>query len=67
MFLIFRDFKFSCHTPGATVCISHFLRFSQFLAIFLVLECVSHFAHFSVFLAIFQVIKWVCPIFHVFQ
>jgi hypothetical protein len=27
VFLIFRDFQFSRHIPGPTVCISHFSRF----------------------------------------
>ena len=34
------SFQFSSHKPGPTVCISHFSSFSQFLAIFQVLQCV---------------------------
>jgi hypothetical protein len=30
VFLIFRDFQFSRHIPGPTVCISHFPSFSMF-------------------------------------
>ena len=33
-FLIFHVFQFSRHNPGSIVCISHFSRFSVFLAIF---------------------------------
>ena len=32
--LIFRDFQFSCHIPGPTVCISHFSRFSVISSFF---------------------------------
>ena len=32
--LIFRDFPFSCHIPGTTVCIHHFSCLSIFLVIF---------------------------------
>ena len=45
MFLIFHDFLFSRHTPGPTVCISHFFRFSVFLAIFQVIECLCLIFH----------------------
>jgi hypothetical protein len=39
-------FQFSHHNPGPTVCIPHFLRFSQFFAIFQVLQCVFLFCTF---------------------
>ena len=34
VFLIFRDFQFSRHIPGPTVCISHFSRFSVISSFF---------------------------------
>ncbi|SFW05293.1 Uncharacterised protein [Chlamydia abortus] len=34
VFLFFRDFQFSCHIPGPTVCISHFSRFSVISSFF---------------------------------
>ena len=34
VFLIFRDFQFSRHIPGPTVCISHFSRFSGISSFF---------------------------------
>ena len=34
MFLIFRDFQFSRHIPGPTVCIFHFSRFSVISSFF---------------------------------
>ena len=40
VFLIFRDFQFSCHIPRPTVDISKFSTFSFFLAIFHVLKCI---------------------------
>ena len=36
---LFTFFSVSRHIPGPTVCISHFSRFSVFLAIFQVLQC----------------------------
>ncbi|SFW07208.1 Uncharacterised protein [Chlamydia abortus] len=38
MFLIFHDFRFSCHIPRPTVDISKFSTLSVFLAIFHVLN-----------------------------
>ena len=38
-FLILTFLSFSHHVPSTTVCISHFPRFSIFLAIFQVLNC----------------------------
>ncbi|SFW06344.1 Uncharacterised protein [Chlamydia abortus] len=57
VFLIFRDFQFSRHITGPSLCISHFSRILQ-----------SVYFSFSVifsFLAIFQVLQ--CAIFHVLQ
>jgi hypothetical protein len=34
VFLIFRDFQFSRHIPGPSVCISHFSRFSVISSFF---------------------------------
>ena len=39
LFLIFHVFQFSRHILGHTVCISHFPRFSVFLAMFHVIQC----------------------------
>ena len=50
VFLIFHVFRFSHHTAGPTVCISHFPCFSVFLAIFQILPWFSHFPRLSVFL-----------------
>ena len=50
VFLIFRDFQFSRHIPGPTVCISHFSRFSVFRHFSSRQVDVSHFPWFSVFL-----------------
>jgi putative Ca2+/H+ antiporter (TMEM165/GDT1 family) len=65
-FLIF--FSVSCHIPCSTVCVSHFLCFSAYLAIYQVLQCTFIiFQVFSVFLAIYPDIQCVFLIFHLFQ
>ena len=56
VFLIFRDFQFSRHIQGPTVCISHFSRFSMISSFFKSSECSSFSMIFS-FLAIFQVLQ----------
>ena len=33
-FLIFRDYQFSCHIPGPSLCISHFSHFSVISSFF---------------------------------
>ena len=43
VFLIFRDFQFSRHIPGPTVCISHFSSFSVISTFFKLSVDVSHF------------------------
>jgi hypothetical protein len=67
-FLFFLVFLFSCHIPGPTVYISHFSRFSLFLAIFQVLACKSLIYFLVSFLAIFQIVQCVShfPHFSVF-
>ena len=50
VFLIFRDFQFSRHIPGPTVCISHFSIFSVISSFFKCQMDVSHYTWFSVFL-----------------
>ena len=50
VFLFFRDFMFSRHIPGPTVCISNFSRFSVISSFFKSSMDVSHFPWFSVFL-----------------
>jgi hypothetical protein len=68
VFLIFHDFQFSGHTPGPTLCISHFPLFSIVSrditgpTVF-----ISHFLLFFSFLAIFQVLQCAFLIFHHFQ
>ena len=49
VFLIFLVFQFSNHTPGPTVCISHFPRISVFLHISGPTMFVSYFPRFSIF------------------
>jgi hypothetical protein len=62
-------FNVSSHILGPTVCVSHFERFSLFLAIFQVLP--SEFLIFLLcqffFFAIFPVLQCLCLIFHFFQ
>ena len=53
VFLIFKYFQFSRHTPGPTLCISHLPHFWVFLAIFQVLQCVF---------LIFHVFRFSCHI-----
>ena len=68
-FSLFTFFSVSRHMPGPKVCVSHYSRFSVFLAIFQVLQCVLFIFHVfqCFFFAIFQVLQ--CPFlfFHVFQ
>ena len=67
VFLISRDFQFSRHIPGPTVCLSHFSRFAVILSFF---KWSSGFFSFSMifsFLAIFHVLKCVFLIFRDFQ
>ena len=45
LFLIFHVFQFSRHNPGAKVCVSHFPRFSVFLAVFQVIQCLFPIFH----------------------
>ena len=65
--LIFHIFEFSHHISGPTVYISHFSRFSVFLAVFLVLPGI--FLNFLLcqFLAIFHFLQCTFVIFHIFQ
>jgi len=53
---IFRDFQFSCHIPGPTVCISHFSRFSLILSFFKSSSVCFSFSMIFSFLAIFHVL-----------
>ena len=48
---IFHIFTVSCHIPCPTECVSHFTRFSVFLAKFHVLSCEFHFSIFFSFVA----------------
>ena len=72
VFIIFRDFQFSRHIPGPTVCISHFSSFSVISSFSSRQVDVTHFHDFqfsclqwtflnfppfAVFLAIFHVLK----------
>jgi hypothetical protein len=51
-FLLFQIGQFSCHIPGLSLCVSHFARFSVFIAIFHVLPCGFSFSSFVSFLVI---------------
>ena len=64
---IFHILHFSSHIRGPTVCISHFSRYSLFLAISTSYSVCFPFCSFSVFLAIFQVLPCEFLIFHLFQ
>ena len=65
-FLIFRNFQFSRHIPGPSVCISHFSRFLVISSFFKSSSgCFSFFTFFSDFF-IFQVVQWMFLIFHDF-
>ena len=44
-FSLFTFFSVSRHMPGPKVCVSHYSRFSVFLAIFQVLQCVLFIFH----------------------
>ena len=67
-FLSFYVFSVFCLIPDSIVSISHFLRFSMFLAIFQILyRALLIFQVFSVFLTIFLFIQCLCIIFYVFQ
>jgi len=67
MFLILRDFQFSCHIPGPTVCISHFSRYSMILSLFKSSSVCFSFSMIFSFLAIFHVLQCALLIFHVFK
>jgi hypothetical protein len=58
VFLIFCDFQFSRHIPGATVCISHFSRFSVISSLFKSSSGCFSFSMIFSFLAIFHVLHW---------
>ena len=65
-FSLFTFFSVSRHMPGPKVCVSHYSRFSVFLAIFQVLQCaifIFQFFHFSCHIPGHSVF---CLIFHVF-
>jgi hypothetical protein len=51
-FLLFQIGQFSCHIPGLSLCVSHFARFSVFIAIFHVLPCGFSSSSFFSFLVI---------------
>ena len=59
VFLIFRDFQFSRHNPGPTVCISHFPNFSVILSFFKTSSGCFSFSMIFRFLAIFHVLQWI--------
>ena len=56
VFIIFRDFQFSLHIPGPTVCISHFSRFSVISSFFKSSSGCFSFSMIFSFLAIFLVL-----------
>ena len=58
VFLIFRDFHFSRHIPGPTVCISHFSRFPVISSFFKSSGGCFSFSMIFSFLAIFHVLQW---------
>ena len=58
VFLIFRDFQFSRHIPGPSVCISHFSRFLVILLFFKSSSGCFSFSMIFSFLAIFHVLQW---------
>ena len=57
VFLIFRDFQFSRHIPGRTVCISHFSRFAVISSFFKLSRGCFSFSIILSFLAIFHVLQ----------
>jgi hypothetical protein len=67
VFLIFRDFQFSRHIPGPSVCISHFSRFSVISPFFKSSSGCFSFSMVFSFLAIVHVLQWTFPIFQLFQ
>ncbi|SFW06984.1 Uncharacterised protein [Chlamydia abortus] len=58
VFLIFRDFQFSRHIPGPSVCISHFSRFLVISSFFKSSSGCFSFSMIFSFLAIFHVLQW---------
>ena len=58
VFLIFRDFQFSRHIPGPSVCISHFSRFLVISSFFKSSSGCFSFSMIFSFLAIFHVLEW---------
>jgi hypothetical protein len=67
VFLIFRDFQFSRHIPGPTVCISHFSRFPVISSFFKSSRGRFSFSMIFNFLAIFHVLQRTFQIFDLFQ
>ena len=59
VFLIFRDFQFSRHIPGPSVCISHFSRFLVISSFFKSSSGCFSFSMIFTFLAIFHVLEWI--------
>ena len=66
-FLLFQVGQFFCHIPGPTVCVSHFARFSVFIAYFMSYHDSFSFSSFVSFLVICQVLQSVFLIFHIFH
>ena len=58
LFLIFRDFQFSRHIPGPSVCISHFSRLSVISSFFKSSSGSFSFSMIFSFLALFHVLQW---------
>ena len=58
VFLIFRDFQFSRHNPGPTVCISHFSRFSVISSFFKSSSGWFSFSMIFSILTMFHVLQW---------
>ena len=58
MILIFRDFQFSRHIQGPTVCISHFSHFSMISSLFKSSSGCFLFSMIFSFLAVFHVLQW---------
>ena len=67
VFLIFRDFQFSRHIPGPSVCISHFSRFLVISSFFKSSSGCFSFSMIFSFLAIFHVLQWTVLIFQLFS
>ena len=66
-FSFYTFFSVTYHISHHTVCISHFLPFSVFLAIIQVKQCLCLFFFFSNFLTIILVLQSIFLIFHVFE